>query len=101
MEQQVFVISGALRAIGGYADSQAQVLRSALNSVGEEVDELTSSGWTGDAAKSFAKGWSECRDAGAEIIATLTELATGLDAAATAYVDQDMRSGSDIRGAGQ
>ncbi|MEV6555823.1 WXG100 family type VII secretion target [Nocardia sp. NPDC051756] len=52
---ELSVVPDEVRAVGRYVYSLAQSLRSALDSAGREVDELTFSGWSGSAATAFAE----------------------------------------------
>lgn len=94
--QSISVIPDDVRAIGRYAYQQAQTMRQALQSVVQEVEHLTSAGWSGDAAKSFARGWSECEDSGSRIIDALSAMAAKLGVTADNYRDIDTANGDTI-----
>lgn len=94
--QGLSVIPEDVKALGRYAYNQAEALRSALNSVGQEVDELTSSGWTGAASTTFAHGWGECRDGGIKIIHTLAVLAEKLGVAEAVYLANESGTSTTI-----
>ncbi|QBS43805.1 WXG100 family type VII secretion target [Nocardia sp. CS682] len=91
---ELSVVPDEVRAIGRYIYSLAQTFRSALDSAVREVDELTSSGWSGTAATAFAEGWRESRDGGGKIIDALTVMADKLGVSAESYQAQDIAAAS-------
>jgi WXG100 family type VII secretion target len=90
------VVPDDVAALGKYAYDLADILRSALNSAGREVDSLTSSGWTGTAADSFATGWHECQDGGQKIIDALATMASSLGVTAQTYRAHDNQFAAEI-----
>ncbi len=94
--QSLTVVPDDVRAIGRYVYQRAQELRGALTSAGREVEQLTSGGWKGDAATSFIRGWSECRDGGDRIIDTLSGLAAKLGVSADTYLERDTSTANAI-----
>ncbi|MEV6428793.1 WXG100 family type VII secretion target [Nocardia sp. NPDC051463] len=93
-DQNFSVVPDEVRAVGRYVYSLTQTLRSALDSAGTEVDELTSSGWSGTAAAAFAEGWRESRDGGGKIVEALTVMAEKLGVTAENYQAQDTAAAS-------
>ncbi|MFQ6393164.1 WXG100 family type VII secretion target [Nocardia sp. KC 131] len=92
--QNLSVVPDEVSAVGRYVYSLAQTFRSALDSAGTEVDELTSSGWSGTAATAFAEGWRESRDSGGKIVDALAVMAEKLGVTAENYLAQDTAAAS-------
>ncbi|WP_084477727.1 WXG100 family type VII secretion target [Nocardia jejuensis] len=88
----VFVVPEDVQSLGKSALDIAETLRSALKSVGQDVDSLTTGRWTGSAAASFGAGWGECSEGGQRIIDALTTMADKLGVTAQTYVGQDLLS---------
>ncbi|SNY81362.1 WXG100 family type VII secretion target [Nocardia amikacinitolerans] len=87
--QDLSVIPDEVRAVGRSVAGLAASLRSALDSVGVEVEGLASGAWSGAAATAFAQGWRETQSSGGAIIDVLTKMAEKLGVAAQAYEVQD------------
>ncbi|WP_433576490.1 WXG100 family type VII secretion target [Nocardia brasiliensis] len=87
--QQVSVVPDRVREVGAYVYELAEALRSALDSAAKDVDALTGSGWTGDAATEFATGWTDVRDGGVQIMSALTGMAEKLGVTADTYRQRD------------
>ncbi|WP_157390752.1 WXG100 family type VII secretion target [Nocardia terrae] len=88
----LFVVPEDVQAFGKYALDVADTMRAALKLVEQEVDSLTTAGWTGEAAKFFSKGWGECSDGGHTTIDALTTLAGKLGVTAETYTSHDLLS---------
>jgi WXG100 family type VII secretion target len=92
----LYVVPENVAAIGRYIYGAAENLRSALASVGREVEALTSGSWTSSAATTFGHGWHECQDGGNQIIDALTGMAEKLGITASNYRSADTRTATAI-----
>lgn len=79
------VVPEDVKQVGISIHETQQLLRRALDTSGHDVDALTSSGWTGDAARAFAAGWRDCYRGGVEILDALATLANTLHVAGVDY----------------
>lgn len=94
--QGVSIVPDDVLAVGRRAADLAQSLRSALRVAENQVNSLTSTGWTGSAATAFTTGWDECHDGGGRIIDALVELAGKLGVSAATYQSQDATTASRV-----
>lgn len=94
--QSLSVVPADITALGRYAYDLADTLRSALTRAGRDVESLTKGGWTGSAADSFGKGWTECSDGGHKILDALTGLASALGVTADSYGAHDNQFAAEV-----
>lgn len=92
----VEVLPDAVRATGTYAYDIAQQLIAALGSASNDVDALTSGGWTGAASAAFGAGWAELRQGSEQIFDALTDMAQLLGVNADNYTARDDANAADI-----
>jgi WXG100 family type VII secretion target len=90
------VVLDDVQAIGKYVYNIADTMKHALDSAAHEVDRLLSSGWIGDGADEFSRGWTETHDGGAQLLQELTALAEKLGVTAATYRAADTRTASSI-----
>jgi WXG100 family type VII secretion target len=94
--QNLSAVPDDVQAVGQYAYDIADTMKQALDSAAREVDQLLSSGWTGDGAAEFSTGWTETRDGGTQLLQELTALAEKLGVTAANYRSVDTGTASGI-----
>lgn len=90
VDQNLSVVPDEVQAVGKYVYDIATTLKQALDSAAREVDQLLTSGWTGDYADEFSTGWHETRDGGTGLLQDLTALAEKLGVTADTYRSADV-----------
>lgn len=81
-----------LQAAGAFLDQIAEEVRGQAATLRGEVDGLLSDGWSGQAARGFARGWQEWERGAADVLAALSTMADLLGLTGRNYAGAEQAS---------